>query len=95
MKHRPKDLHDTLATGVDKVELVNELKQEIRSAGYGIKVKRRKLASGEKLYFTITIPEEEFWTIHTRSSVVTLMQRYFPEASITSANSSEVTYSEY
>ena len=95
MKHKPQDMLDKLKTGEDKVAKVKELKAELREAGYGIRATRRKLAAGEKFYFEITIPEDQFWTSGERASVAHLINYYFPEAHVTSGGSDNVTYAEY
>jgi len=54
MKHKPSDLKEILTTGEDRVAKVNEIKELMRGYKNSFKftVVRRKLASGEKFYFT-------------------------------------------
>ncbi len=102
MKYSPDDFKDKLAGKQDKVAAVNEIKEALGRAGLGVSVKRRKLAGGVKLYFTITPPDSltnaKGWldgVAKIRSFTTDIIGKHFPEASMTSGGSMGWTISEY
>jgi len=95
MKYRPQDMLDQLKTGEDKVAMIEELKDELRDVGYRVRVNRRKLAAGEKIYIQVTCGPDVIFTSGTRAEVAHLIYHYFPDARITSGGTDNVTYTEY
>ena len=104
MKHRPKDLLETLTTGEDKVAKVNALKADLKGyrASFKFTVVRRKLAGGEKLFFTADAlgPQyrdnpESMWGRPLRDFMLNSVRNYFPKATVTSGGTSTITIAEY
>ena len=104
MKHRPSDLKEILTTGEDRVAKVNEIISLMRGYENSFKftVARRKLASGDKFYFTADSMGSKY-QMHVecmegralRDFVKNSVQIYFPDASVTSGGGSTITVSEY
>jgi len=98
MKANPQDMLDKLKTGEDKLAMIEEMKDELRDVGYRTRVTRRKLATGQKYYITVTCgPNVKFTSgLHgTRAEVAHVVRHHFPEAHTTSAGTDNVTYAEY
>lgn len=102
MKYSPDDFKDKLAGKQDKIAAINAIKEAHGAAGLDIAIKRRKLASGKKIYFTVTPPKTVYdssdWLnrVHSvRQFSQSTVQTYFPEASLTSGGPSGWTISEY
>ena len=102
MKHSPEDFKDKLAGRQDKVAAVNEIQHDLAGAGLNCKVTRRKLASGVKIYFTITPPESVSAANNWMTSVesirnysVDVIAKHFPLAGMTSGGSMGWTIAEY
>lgn len=102
MKHRPKDLLDTLSTGEDKVTKINSIKDFFREKKLKISVRRRKLAKGEKIFFYIEATGPQYdnnpqgmWGKPFRLFVLGYIKLYFPNANITSVGTYNVTVAEY
>ena len=97
MKHRPQDMLDSLKTGEDRVAKVKAIKDELKRMRFTkVRVTRRKLASGEKLYFQVE------WILGYLGAAKTLrltaediIRKHFPKARITSAGSDNATFAEY
>lgn len=96
MKYRPKDMLDNLATGEDRVAKVNEIKEELKEAGFTkIRVTRRKLAAGEKVYFQLEWPYDLESASSWRRHAEHIIQHQFPNAHLTSAGTDNATFAEY
>lgn len=96
MKYHPKDMLDNLATGEDRVAKVNAIKEELKFEGYTkVRVTRRKLASGEKLYFQVEWPYDLRSADSFRREAEHIIQHQFPNAHLTSAGTDNATFAEY
>lgn len=102
MKATPDDFQDVLAGRTNKPEAVKKIKETLAKAGLICKTSRRKLASGTKIYFTISPPgslyDEPGWLRSVgsvRNYTVDVITRYFPLASVTSGGPSTWTIAEY
>lgn len=102
MKTTPDDFQDVLAGRLNKVKAVKIIKHDLTAAGLIVKIARRKLAGGTKIYFTIKPPSDigeiKEWLERVesvRNYSVDIIQKHFPEAGVTSSGSSSWTISEY
>lgn len=102
MKTTPDDFQDMLAGRLNKPEAVKLIKHDIAKAGLVCKTFRRKLAGGTKIYFTISPPADiggtKTWldsVESVRNYSIDVIQKHFPNASITSGGPSSWTVSEY
>lgn len=104
MKHKATDMKEILTTGEDRVAKVNEIIELMNGYKNSFKftVKRRKLASGDKFYFTADSMESKY-QMHPecmegrplRDFVEGTIRPYFPNISTTSGGGTSVTFSEY
>jgi hypothetical protein len=96
MRPTKDDFKDKLAGKQDKVAAVKSIKEELATAGLKVKVTRRKLASGTKIYFTITPPVSlDRRTDIARNYSRNVIKMHFPEAILTSGGTLEWTIAEY
>lgn len=104
MKHKPSDLKEILTTGEDRVAKVNEIIELMKGYENSFKftVKRRKLASGDKFYFTADSMESKYQNHPEcmedrplRDFVENIIRPFFPDISTTSGGGTSITYSEY
>jgi len=102
MKYSPEDFKDKLSGYLDKPAAVNKIKHDLAGAGLNCKVVRRKLATGVKIYFTISPPEsvgaENNWLTSVesvRNYSVDVIAKHFPLAGVTSGGSLGWTIAEY
>jgi hypothetical protein len=102
MKRSPEDFKDKLAGRQDKVAAVKEIKHDLAGAGLVCKTTRRKLATGVKIYFTVSPPDSVSMTKSwydnvgsVRNYSVDTIAKHFPSASVTSGGPSGWTISEY
>lgn len=102
MKSTRDDFKDKLAGRQDKVAAVKEIKESLAQAGLILKVSRRKLASGTKIYFTVSPPETvsggSDWlnrVAGVRDFTKSVIREHFPDASLTSGGPSTWTIAEY
>lgn len=102
MKTTPDDFQDVLAGRQNKPDAVKQIKEDLAVSGLIVKTTRRKLAAGTKIYFTISPPptisgtKEWYGRVGSvRNFSVDIIQKHFPEASVTSGGPSGWTISEY
>ena len=96
MKHRPQDMLDKLTTGEDRVAKVNAIKEELKFEGFTkVRVTRRKLAAGEKIYFQVEWPYDLTSAAGYRRRAEALIQQHFPKVHLTSAGTDNATFAEY
>ena len=96
MKHLPKDMLDQLKTGEDRVAKVNDIKAVLKKVGFTkVRVNRRKLAAGEKLYFQVEWPYDLQTASRYRRVAEEIIHRHFPKAHLTSAGTDNATFAEY
>jgi len=95
MRPNKDDFKDKLAGKQDKVAAVESIKKELVDAGLKVKVSRRKLASGVKIYFTVCIPVHLTGPNVARQFSKDIIQLQFPSATVTSGNATEWTIAEY
>lgn len=99
MKHTAEDFKDILAGKPNKFAYINFLKLIFKEQGYHYKIRRRKLASGQKFYFYISIIDfdidlddsDDSWWYHS----INLIRAFFPKARLTSGSISGWTIAEY
>lgn len=95
MRPNKDDFKDKLAGKQDKVAAVESIKKELVDAGLKVKVSRRKLASGVKIYFTVCIPVLLTGPNVARQFSKDIIRHHFPTAVVTSGNATEWTIAEY
>lgn len=95
MRPTKDDFKDKLAGRQDKVAAIKSIKEELATAGLKVKVTRRKLASGTKIYFTIAPPVSLGRPDVPRKYSRDVIRMHFPEASLTSGGTLEWTITEY
>ena len=102
MKYSPEDFKDKLSGYLDKPAAVKEIKHDLAKAGLSVKTSRRKLATGVKIYFTVSPPESVSTTKSwygevgsVRNYSVDVIQKHFPLAGVTSGGPSGWTIAEY
>ena len=102
MKTNPDDFQDVLAGRQNKPAAVKEIKEILSQSGLTVMVARRKLATGRKIYFTVSPPESVYETSDwpknvgpVRNYSVDVIQKHFPLAGLTSGGSISWTIAEY
>lgn len=95
MKHSPNDFKDLLAGKQDKVAAVKVIKKELTDAGLKVATSRRKLATGVKIYFTMSTPVLLDRPDAARNFSEDIIRIYFPMAHLTSGGPTEWTIAEY
>jgi len=104
MKHKPTDLKEILTTGEDRVAKVNHIKFLMKGYKNSFKftVVRRKVATGDKFYFTADSMDSKYQNHPEcmegrplRDFVENTIRPYFPNISTTSGGGTSVTFSEY
>ena len=102
MKYSADDFKDKLKGKQDKVAAVKEIKHDLAGAGLVCKTARRKLATGVKIYFTVTPPDSVSMTKSwydnvgsVRNYSVDVIAKHFPLAGVTSGGPSGWTIAEY
>ena len=102
MKYSADDFKDKLKGKQDKIAAIKEIKHDLAGAGLVCKTTRRKLATGVKIYFTVTPPDSVSMTKSwydnvgsVRNYSVDVIAKHFPFAGVTSGGPSGWTVAEY
>ena len=104
MKHTPEDFKEILGGGEDRVAKAKRIKEAMKGYKNSFKfsVRRRKLATGYKYYFTADAigPQyknnpEVMWGRPLRDFVLNTVRTEFPDASVSSGGGYSVTVVEY
>lgn len=96
MKPTAEDFKDKLAGEPDKHIACGVIRYDIEERGLSLKIHRRKLAKGRKIYFIIGYenPDYEQVELHRKATEI-LIRNFFPDANLTSGGPTGWTIAEF